>query len=148
MHPITETLMVGNIYDAKNLPPFVRALLLVADEQTVTPPPAIPYAKIPLKEFSEAEPRLLRQAVDWLERQSEHGPVLVCCRAGMGRSVSAVIAYLCCVERMPYTRAVQLVTARRPGACPLPNLEWSVETVKLLRASGPRGPQSEAHPSS
>jgi protein-tyrosine phosphatase len=51
----------------------------------------------------------------------------------MGRSVSVAIAYLCCVERMTYEDAVKLVSARRPGAAPIPNLKETIQEVQRMR---------------
>src|SRR2546428_210701 len=70
--------------------------------------------------------------------------LMVCCRAGMGRSVSMVIAYLCCVKGMSYVDAVQLLKARRPGATPLPGLERTIKKVQQLRQA--RASQSHGHP--
>jgi protein-tyrosine phosphatase len=58
---------------------------------------------------------------------------MVCCRAGMGRSVSVVMAYLCCVQGMTYDEVFKLVMTRRPGATPLPKLEDAITQVRLLR---------------
>jgi protein-tyrosine phosphatase len=51
----------------------------------------------------------------------------------MGRSVSVVMAYLCCVEGMTYTEVLKVVMMRRPGAMPLPMLEEAITQVRLLR---------------
>jgi len=136
MHYITESLLVGNIEDARRPPAFIRSLLFLAEEHRVPAPPGVRFERIPLKEYGEADPVSVLQAVSWMEREAADGKVMVCCRAGMGRSVSMVIAYLCCVGSMPYTEAVNLLTARRPGATPLPNLEATIEKVRTLRQSG------------
>jgi protein-tyrosine phosphatase len=133
MHLITEKLLVGTIDDAREPPPVIGSLLLVAEEFTVEPAEWIDYHRIPIKEFAEADPITLIQAIDWLEKRVPESRVLVCCRAGMGRSVSVVMAYLCCVEGMAYADVLKLVMARRPGAMPLPNLQTAIEQVRLLR---------------
>jgi protein-tyrosine phosphatase len=51
----------------------------------------------------------------------------------MGRSVSVVMAYLCCVEGMTYAEVLKLVLKRRPGAMPLPKLEEAITQLRLLR---------------
>ena len=130
MHMINKRLLVGNVDDAKNPPPQVSAVLMVAGEQNITVPPRIVYAKIPLKEFGEPSATSLRQAVDWLETHITDHRLMVCCRMGMGRSVSVVIAYLCCVEGMSYADAVKLVLTRRPGGMPLPQLEKIIEVLR------------------
>lgn len=133
MHLITDKLLVGTIDDARNPPPVIGTLLLVAEEFTVEPATWIDYHRIPIKEFAEADPARLVRAVEWLEQRVPKSRTLVCCRAGMGRSVSVVMAYLCCVEGMAYADVLKLVMARRPGAMPLPNLQAAIEQVCLLR---------------
>jgi protein-tyrosine phosphatase len=135
MHLITETLLVGNINDAREPPLKIGALLLVAAEFTLKPPGTLLYARIPFSEYAEAEPLLLDRAVSWVEQHLSGNRVMVCCRAGMGRSVSVVMAYLCCVEGMTYDEVHKLVMKRRPGAMPLPNLEEAITQVRLLRAA-------------
>ena len=133
MHLITENLLVGNIHDARELPVKIGALLLVAAEYTVESPDWLVSGRIPFSEYAEAEPLLLDQAVSWVEQHQPGNRVMVCCRAGMGRSVSVVMAYLCCVQGMEYAEVLKLVMRRRPGAIPLPNLEKAISQVRLLR---------------
>lgn len=133
MHHVTESLLVGNLDDAKSPPAFIDGLLFLAAEHQIGRPPDLLYEHIPLKEFGEADPADLARGVDWLERHGVAHRLMVCCRAGMGRSVSMVIAYLCCVKGMSYPDAVRLLKARRPGATPLPNLEQTIEQVRRLR---------------
>jgi len=133
VHLITETLLVGNINDAREPPAKTGALLLVAAEFTLEPPNGLSYGWIPFSEFAEAEPDSLDQAVSWVEQHLSTHRVMVCCRAGMGRSVSVVMAYLCCVQGMPYAEVLKLVMRRRPGAMPLPKLEDAIKQVRLLR---------------
>lgn len=59
----------------------------------------------------------------------------------MGRSVSIVLAYLCCADGMSFADAERLVKVRRPGACPLPEIErviQSVQELRRLRTAAPR----------
>lgn len=133
MHMVTKRLIVGNIDDANHLPPQVGGLLLVAEEQDVAASSPIVYAKIPLKEFGPPDPAALSRAVDWIERNIGQHRIMVCCRAGMGRSVSVVIAYLCCIDGLTYEQAVKLVLTRRPGGVPLPMLSEAIEAVRAIR---------------
>ena len=135
MHLITETLLVGNINDAREPPVKIGALLLVAAEYTLESPRWLPSSRIPFSEYAEAEPLLLDRAVSWVEQHISDHPVMVCCRAGMGRSVSVVMAYLCCVQGMTYAEVLKLVMRRRPGAMLLPKLEEAITQVRLLRAA-------------
>jgi protein-tyrosine phosphatase len=133
MHLITDNLLVGSIDDAQGPPKVVGTLLLVAEEFTITPAAWVDYHRIPFREFAKVDPVKLAEAVQWLEPRASEGLTLVCCRAGMGRSVSVVMAYLCCVEGRTYDEALKLVMARRPGAMPLPNLQVAIEQVRQLR---------------
>ena len=136
MHHVTESLSVGNVEDAKNPPSFVQGVLFVAAEHDIPPPPGMLFNKIPLVEFGQANPQQVYEAVAWLEQHAPKKKIMVCCRAGMGRSVSMVIAYLCCVQGMGYTEAVQMLKSRRPGATPLPNLEDTILHVIRMRQNG------------
>jgi protein-tyrosine phosphatase len=138
MHLVTDSLLVGNLDDAQDPSPAIGGLLFVAEEHTVHPPPWIDYAKIPMKEFTEPDAIALAQAVQWIEDHLPNNRVMVCCRAGMGRSVSVVIAFLCCVQGLLYDDAVKLVKTRRPGAMPLPRLEAAIDEVIKLRTAQTR----------
>ena len=129
MHMINKRLLVGNADDARNPPPQVNAVLMVAEEQNGTVPSRVIYAKIPLKEFGEPAASALYEAVEWIAAHMADNRLMVCCRVGMGRSVSVVIAYLCCAEGMAYADAVKLVLTRRPGGMPLPRLQESIQDV-------------------
>ncbi len=133
MHLITDSLLVGNLDDAQDPPPAIGALLFVAEEYAVRPPEWMDYARIPFKEFAPPQPDRLANAVQWIEDHLNQNRVMVCCRAGMGRSVSVVIAYLCCVQGMEYESAVKLVKTRRPGALPLPALKEVINEVRTMR---------------
>lgn len=133
MHMINKRLLVGNADEAKNPPPQVEAILMVAEEQNVTVPSRVIYSKIPLKEFGEPAVSAVYEAVQWIEAHLPDHRLMVCCRAGMGRSVSVVIAYLCCAEGMTYADALKLALTRRPGGMPLPHLDEVIEQVRRRR---------------
>jgi protein-tyrosine phosphatase len=149
MHMITEKLLVGNINDAKEPPVKIGALLLVAAEYALESPGRLISGRIPFSEYAEAEPLLLDKAVSWVEQHISDNRVMVCCRAGMGRSVSVVMAYLCCAQGMEYAEVLKLIMRRRPGAMPLPNLEKAIAKVGLLRdARAKRKKHLVSHPDS
>ena len=133
MHQITENLAVGDADDVANPPSFMTVVLNVALEITIEPPAGKVYHWIPFREYAEADPILLDEAVSWLERHAAGNDVLICCRAGMGRSVSVAIAHLCLTNGMPYQEAFDLVCRRHPGASPLPELEGTILVVQTLR---------------
>jgi protein-tyrosine phosphatase len=137
MHHVTDSLSVGNVEDAKQPPAFVEGVLFLAAEHEIPPPAGLLFSRIPLIEFGQASPQQVYEAVAWLEQHALKKKIMVCCRAGMGRSVSMVIAYLCCVQGMEYSEATQLLKARRPGATPLPNLDVTIQSVLQMRQAGP-----------
>jgi len=94
MHLITDRLIVGTIDDAREPPAVIGTLLLVAEEFTIEPAAWVDYRRIPITEFAEADPGTLLQAIEWLEQRVPESRALVCCRAGMSRSVSVVMASL------------------------------------------------------
>ena len=146
MHLITETLLVGNINDAREPPAKIGALLLVAAEYTLEPPSWLLYGRIPFAEFVETDPVSLDRAVSWVEEHLSDHRVMVCCRAGMGRSVSVVMAYLSCVQGMTYVEVLRLVMRRRPGAMPLPKLEDAIKHVRFLREARAKDKKDLASP--
>ena len=133
MHLITQYLAVGKAEDALNPRWDQAAILNVASESRITPPPGRHYNWIPFTEFAPAEPFQLDEAISWLEQYGKGSRLLICCRAGIGRSVSVAIAYLCLVGDMPYEKALGLVAAQRPGASPIPDLESTIRFVQDLR---------------
>src|SRR3989442_4106477 len=94
MHLINENLAVGNAQDAERPVRFMTAILNVAAESQIEPPAGRAYAWIPFKEFSEADPTLLDEAIEWLERHENEPPSMGCRRAGMGPAVSVGISRL------------------------------------------------------
>lgn len=130
MHDITDAISVGNLEEAKRLPRSFGGVLFY----DISPPDVPVYQKIPFREFTEAEPGTLKSAVEWIEGHVRSYRVLVCCRAGMGRSVSVVVAYLTLVMGLSYTEALLLLKTARPGATPLPQLEKTIQQVQAMRA--------------
>jgi protein-tyrosine phosphatase len=139
MHLITEYLAVGKAEDALNPRWDQAAILNVASENRITPPPGRQYNWIPFIEFAPADPFQLDEAISWLEQCGKGSRLLICCRAGVGRSVSVAIAYLCLVDDLSYQNAVTLVAAQRPGASPIPNLESTIRFVRDLRQKRLKG---------
>ncbi len=134
MDNILGSLYIGNIDDAHTPPSVISALLWTALESKLDPPPKdIVLGRIPLREYTEAVPMDIDSAITWLEQHLPKHQILVACRAGMGRSVSVIVAYLCCVQGMSYEKAVAFLRERREGTTPLPRLEHTIEKVKQRR---------------
>jgi atypical dual specificity phosphatase len=104
----------------------VRAVLTL----TEVPPPGNPTAAglawrhHPIRDFGVPDVGALRASLDWIAAQIEAGrPVVVHCRAGIGRTGTMLAAYLV-RGGMDAEAAVAEVRRRRPG---------SIETAAQLR---------------
>lgn len=144
MHGITPRLLIGNIEEAREGPPTISALLLVAEECDVSPPSWVKYAKVPLAEAAKTDAVALARAIAWIEQRITSHRELVRRRAGMGRSVSVAITYVCCVLGMSHAEAVALCRARHPGACPLPT--WDRRFKRCRSSVRPGNPMPPVLP--
>ena len=72
----------------------------------------------------------MNEAVQWI--RSYRGPykIMVFCNAGVGRSPSIVIGYLCCFGGYSFGDAVEFVTKMKPGISLLPDLVKTIDAVK------------------
>ena len=141
MDYITDRIAVGGISDALEPPLKITALLNVAMEHDIKSQGRL-YKKIPLPDMREAPVDLLYKAVEWIEQNEGENKILVSCHAGIGRSPSVVIAYLCCVKGMGFDEAVEYVARRRHAISPLPNLNITIGRVKEIRKNGYCPPSS------
>lgn len=69
--------------------------------------------------------------VEWLARHLPEHNILVACRAGLGRSPSIILAYLCCMHGLSFEEAQNLVTQKRPETTPLPHLVSLIERCQI-----------------
>lgn len=135
---ILDHLAIGSAADAWSESVAVDALLCVAQE-VETPPGFDSCHKVPIVDMQPIPMQQMAEAVDWIDRQIGMRRILVFCNAGVGRSSSSVIAYLCCRRGFGFGQAVEFVARRRPYMSILPNLLLTIEGVKAL----PGGPSAE-----
>lgn len=122
---ILDRLAVGSANDARRPPERLSALLNVAEEVDDHSERRL-YHKIPLKDLIPIAPEEMCKAIEWIRDHINHHGVLIYCNAGVGRSPSVAIGYLCSMG-FGYDEAVRLVSARLPGLTPVPNLSFSIE---------------------
>jgi protein-tyrosine phosphatase len=134
---ILDHLAIGSAQDAWERPADVDAMLCVAEEIDLPPGIAVSH-KVPVRDMQPIPPAQLGEALDWIDRYVSDRRILVFCNAGVGRSTSTVVGYLCCRRGYGFGEAVEFVARRRPYMSILPNLLPTIEEVQR------RGGRSDA----
>ena len=125
---ILHRLAVGSVRDAKACPEDIDAMLCVAAECALPPCPVTTH-KIPMLDMQPIPVEQLREAVGWIRERLGRERVLVYCNAGVGRSSSVAVAYLCCSLGLSFGEAVERVARKRPYMSILPELILGVEEL-------------------
>lgn len=104
------------------------------------------YLGMPLKPDGSRVPSrgledFLDDAVQFIADFIDEGYVLVHCGAGLSRSVSVVIAYLCRYAGMSYSEALSFLKARRPSVAPADCFKAAIERWLSLRELSEKGPR-------
>ncbi|NIP74075.1 MAG: dual specificity protein phosphatase family protein [Gammaproteobacteria bacterium] len=128
MDLILDNLAVGSAQDGASPPADVGALLCVAAEIN-TPDAGRPFCKVPIVDMQPIPPAQLQEAVEWIRNHITDHRVLVFCNAGVGRSSSVAVAYLCSVAGFGFGEAVEWVARRHPHMSILPDLIGGVDEV-------------------
>ena len=131
---ILENLAIGNYQEALKPPPEISALLCVAEEKNICDT-KYKYHKVPMIDMHPIQPEQMKDAIEWIRENIGDNKIMVFCNAGVGRSPSVVVGFLCCVLGYSFGEAVEYVATRRPYMSTLPNLFRTIEeTKKLIRA--------------
>ncbi|OQY43948.1 MAG: hypothetical protein DRR08_28590 [Candidatus Parabeggiatoa sp. nov. 2] len=125
---ILENLAIGDFQEALNPPSEISALLCVAQEKEIGETPLY-YHKVPIIDMQPIPEAQLQAAVEWIKVHINTHKIMVFCNAGIGRSPSVVVGYLCCVLGYGFGEAVELVAKKRPYMSTLPNLIKTIEAV-------------------
>lgn len=125
---ILEQLAIGSYREAIQPLRGITAVLNVAAEREMTT--ALLYHKVPIIDMRPIPPHQLQEAVVWIHAHIAQHTILVSCNAGVGRSPSVVIGYLCCCKGYGYNEAVQFVARRKPHISPLPELPKTIAAIK------------------
>ena len=123
---ILDRVAIGSARDAWERPPEVDAMLCVAEEIDLPPGVAVAH-KVPVRDMRPMPAAQLAEAVDWIDRYVTDRRILVFCNAGVGRSTSTVVGYLCCRRGYGFGEAVEFVARRRPYMSILPDLLPTIE---------------------
>jgi protein-tyrosine phosphatase len=131
MRCILDQLAIGNYEEALKPLKEISALLNVAAEKDI-PDTNLLYHKIPIIDMKPIPVSQMREAVDWIRDRIHEHKIMVFCNAGVGRSPSVVIGYLCCVLGYGFGEAVEFVAQRKADISTLPNLIKTIEEAKAL----------------
>jgi protein-tyrosine phosphatase len=123
---ILENLAIGSYQEALEPPSDISSLLCVAKEKDIYESNHF-YYEVPIVDMQPIPPEQLREAVEWIRDKISNYRIMVFCNAGVGRSPSVVVAYLCCVLNYSFGDAVEYVATRKPYMSILPNLIKDIE---------------------
>lgn len=125
---ILDNLAVGSAQDGASPPVDVGALLCVAAEIDVPAGGRLSH-KVPIIDMQPIPVGQLQEAVEWIRDHVADQRVLVFCNAGVGRSSSVAVAYLCSVAGYGFGEAVEWVARRHPHMSILPDLVIGVDEL-------------------
>jgi hypothetical protein len=116
-----RSLWLGNAGDLRDARPLfdaeIQAVVELGDSEPFIPlPRELIRCRFPLSDGGENPDWLLRLAAESVAALLRAGvPLLVCCSAGMSRSVCIAAAGITIVEGLPLMGSVSLVTANGPA---------------------------------
>jgi protein-tyrosine phosphatase len=125
---ILDNLAIGSYEDALKPPSEITALLNVAIEKDIET--KLLYHKVPIVDMQPIPSEQMKEAVEWIRGHIDRYKVIVFCNAGIGRSPSIAIGYLCCFLGYSFGDAVEFVAKRKPDISILPELIRTIEDVK------------------
>lgn len=126
---ILEHLAIGDAREAADPPDEITALLCVARELELPAVPVRSSRRIPVVDMRPIADEQLHEAVQWIAGAIGRERLLVYCNAGVGRSPSVVVGYLCCARGCGFGQAVEFVARRRPYMSTLPDLIRGIDRV-------------------
>lgn len=126
---VLDHLAVGPYAAALSPPAEIDALLCVAEEHDL-PATDGPAYKIPMVDMQPIPADQLEEAVRWIDAHIHDHDILLFCNAGVGRSPSVAVAYLCCYRGYSFGEAVEFVARRKPDVSTLPNLIERIDEVR------------------
>ena len=126
---ILPHLTVGPYEEALSPPEEIDALLNVAEEHPLPETDRV-ARKVPMTDMQPIPVDQLEAAVRWIDRHIGDHHIYLFCNAGVGRSPSVAVAYLCCVRDQSFGEAVEHVARRKPNMSTLPNLIERIESIR------------------
>lgn len=129
IHALLDHLSVGPYEEALAPPDHIGALLNVAEEHDL-PATDRPAHTVPMTDMQPIPADQLEEAVRWIDAHIADHHIYLFCNAGVGRSPSVAVAYLCCYQGYSFGDAVEYVARRKSDVSTLPELIDRIEDVK------------------
>ncbi len=131
MKEILSRLYIGSFSDAQSPDDIITARLNVAEERDIPPKSQILDKKIAIRDMNPIPIDQLLDAVQFIKDNIARHTILVSCNAGVGRSPSVVIAYLCLCG-FGFGEAIEFVARKKHDVSILPNLIESIDSITRL----------------
>jgi len=125
---ILDHLAIGSYEEALRPSSEITALLNVAKEKDLKT--SLLYHKVPIIDMQPIPSAQMLEAVKWIQKHISKHIIMVFCNAGIGRSPSVVIGYLCCFLNYGFGEAIEYVAKTKSDISILPNLLRTIEEVK------------------
>ncbi|AMM40898.1 Protein-tyrosine phosphatase, dual specificity domain protein [Candidatus Desulfofervidus auxilii] len=125
---ILDHLAIGSYEEALRPSSEITALLNVAKEKDLKT--SLLYHKVPIIDMQPIPSAQMLEAAKWIQKHISKHIIMVFCNAGIGRSPSVVIGYLCCFLNYGFGEAIEYVAKRKSDISILPNLLRTIEEVK------------------
>jgi protein-tyrosine phosphatase len=116
---VYQNLTVGPQKEAHPPPEGTGALLNVAEEHPL-PATDLPAHKVPITDMNPIPVGQLEETVLWIDAHIGKRRIYLFCNAGVGRSPSVAVAYLCCYRGFSFGEAVEHVARRKPDTWAFP----------------------------
>lgn len=126
---ILDHLTVGPYETALSPPDDVEALLNVAEEHDLPDTERLTY-KVGMRDMHPIPVDQLEEAVRWVAEHIDDYHIYLFCNAGVGRSASVAVSYLCCYRDFSFGEAVEFVARRKPDISTLPELIERIDVVR------------------
>lgn len=126
---ILDHLTVGPYENALSPPEDIDALLNVAEEHDLPDTDHLAY-KVGMRDMHPIPTDQLEEAVRWLDHHIADHNIYLFCNAGVGRSASVAVSYLCCYRDHSFGDAVEFVARRKPDISTLPKLINRIDELR------------------
>ena len=121
MSQITDTIYLGNLYNAQNIKTLLqlgikKVLSLITETQLLSYPKEIEHKLICIPDFPREN--IIKYFYECLLFIDDNKKVLVHCVAGASRSATIIVAFIMWKNQLEYSEAIKLVEQIRPIICP------------------------------